>query len=153
MPHCRAGGEAVERIGVRACAPIKAPPLQWSRPHPRQSPLSYPLLRLCSSPSNSSHSKPISPSPFFQLLPPPSCQAPRVLSGLTLLGSASYTELTSLLPPHLYPDLISHLCPAPSSGPRFYARPQSGHQTPAVHRLLNPNSSVLEPKPDTLSVG
>lgn len=94
---------------------------------------------------------PFTPTPLHVSGARASSQAPAPL------GFASNTDLIPFLPPHSYPDIISHLLPRPTppSVPRLYARPQSRHRTlrlGAVHELLNPNSSGLEPNRDTWSV-
>lgn len=115
MPHGGAGREAAARTGVRAPPSLDK---DTSRPLVRK------LLRL----------RPFAPLPLPSTPTPPvqSGPSPPPRPGSSGLGLTQWIYLISFLLPHSYPDLIPpHLLPrpAPSSGPRLYARPQPGHRT------------------------
>lgn len=130
----------------------ESPPLNGHAP--TQDKHCFPIIL---GPSNSSHP---AHSPSSVLLSPTASIAsgPAPPPRLAPQGAASQTDLIPLLRPHSYPDLIPHLLPrpAPSPGSRLmldYSPVTGLRLRPSVHGLLNPNSSGLEPRRDTWSVG
>ena len=137
MPHGGAGREAAARTGVRAPPSLDK---DTSRPLVRK------LLRL----------RPFAPSPYLLRQHPRSSPVPPLPPDPALQGSVSHNGSISFLSFSHIRIQISFLltfshAPPLLLGPAFMLdhSPVTGLKTPAVHGLLNPNSSVLEPRSDT----
>ena len=136
MPHDGAGREAAAGTGIRAPPSLDKDP---SRPLVRK------LLRLRPFAPLPLPFTPTSPVQSGPSPPPRPCSSGLGLTQRTSSLSSSHIriQISFLL-------TFSHAPPL-LLGPAFilYHSPVTGLKTPAVHGLLNPNSSVLEPRSDT----